>query len=137
MGILSDDNTPLNHSWIGRVMVLMRRHTPFIIASLLCLPFLVLLMLHLIVGAMIVANDYSPYFFHPPYFIYMPYVLGTCWLAMSPIISLTLLCFVSTSVVMAWFQKGKTRFEIVFTGIYSVVVLLYFGCLVWFLSKPS
>jgi hypothetical protein len=37
---------------------------------------------------------------------------------------------------MAWFQKGKTRFEIVCTVICSVVVLLYVGLVHWFLTKP-
>lgn len=41
--------------------------------------------------------------------------------------SLPVLVFVSIFIYRAWFQEGKTRFEIVCTGIYSVVILVYIG----------
>jgi len=111
-------------------MVPIRIRPPFAIASLLCLPLLVFLMLFLILMALIAANVRFPYYF------YMPGLLGMYWLVTSPIMSFIWLSLASTSVVMAWFQKGKTRFEIVCTVICSVVVLLYVGLVHWFLTKP-
>lgn len=102
-------------------MILKRKSMPFVIASLLFLPFLAFLVLNLIDWALIAAN------IHRPDFIEVPLFLGFFWLGVLTFMSLPVLVFVSIFIYRAWFQEGKTRFEVVFTSIYSVVILVYIG----------
>jgi len=113
-------------------MVPIRRHVPFISAGLFCLPLLIPLSLFLIVMVLVEANVRCPYYFH------MASLWGMFWFAVSPLFAFTWLALGSISVAMAWFQKGKTRLEIVYTGLCNAVVLLYIGLVVWLLwTKPS
>jgi len=107
------------------VMVLKRKSMPFIRASLLSLPFLAFLVFDLIEWALKAANV------HCPSFIDGSLIWGYVFLVDWTFISLPVLALVAVSVFMAWFQEGKTRFEIIFTGIYSVVILLYMGFVIW------
>ena len=104
--------------------MVIRRHIPFIITSALCLPFLLHILIFLVGTTLRAGNINCPNLYN---FLAIPFSLGIDWLIVSPIISLTLLTLISTSVVVAWFQKDKTRYEIAFDSIYSVVVLLYVG----------
>ena len=101
--------------------MLKRRRAPFIAASLLCLPFLAFLVLFLIAWALKVAN------IHCPDFIEGPLMLGFLWLGVYTFMSLPVLVFVSILIYRAWLQEGKTRFEIILTSFYSVVILVYIG----------
>lgn len=111
-------------------MVFKEKSTPFITASLLCSPLLLHFVIFLTGLALRGANVNCPRLYD---FLAAPYALGMNLLVALPIMSLTLLAIVSTSVVMAWLQKGKTQFQIVLTSIYSVVVLLCvrFAVLIW------
>jgi hypothetical protein len=105
----------------------MRRHLPFIIASLMCLPFLVYVLIFLLaltVKASALAVGWSEA---------LGYILivGFFWFSVCPAVTLAVLALVSTSVIAAWLQKTKTKMEIVFTGIYSVTMLLHIGYAIW------
>src|ERR1017187_6099732 len=102
-------------------MMLKRRRAPFIIASLLCLPFLAFPMLVLIDWDLKTANVSLPNCIEIPLF------WGLLLLSVWAFMWLPVLVFVSIFVYRAWFQEGKTRFESVCLGIYSVVILAYTG----------
>jgi hypothetical protein len=97
---------------VGRVMVLMKQHSPFFIATVFCLPFLVFFVLFLIVLTLNAADVHCVV-------IVDIFIDGLLPLTIWPIVSLSVLALVAIPVVTAWFQKGKTRAEIVFTGIYN------------------
>ena len=106
-------------------MVLKRKSMPFIRASLLSLPFLAFLVFDLIARALKLANVHCPVYIDDS--LFWGYVFLVDW----TFISLPVLALVAVSVFMAWFQEGKTRFEIIFTGIYSAVILLFLGFVIW------
>ena len=111
-------------------MVLKRKSMPFVIASLLCVPFLAFLVLVLIRLGL---SDNV----HCPDFIEVPFIWGCIWLGAWTFMSLPVLALVAVSVFVAWFQEGKTRFEIIFTGIYSVVISLYIGWVLYCLFSNA
>jgi len=61
----------------------------------------------------------------------MPLLFGL-FLTTFPGLGGFVLVIVSTSIVAVWLQKSKTRFEYVATSIYSIVILLHIGFVVWF-----
>jgi hypothetical protein len=99
-----------------------RKRVPFIIASLLCLPFLAFFVLVLIAYALaaVGVNNY-------PDFIGIPLLSGAFFIGAWTFISLPALALVSVFVVMAWFQKEKPKFETFLLAIYSVVLVLCIG----------
>jgi hypothetical protein len=99
----------------------MKRHLPFIIASLLCLPFVAAVLAYL---AMLALGGLS---LHCPDFIGKPVIYSFFWLTAWPVVVVPVLATVSASVVGAWLQKSKTGFECFGIAIYTVVMLLHIG----------
>ena len=66
-----------------------------------------------------------------PAFIAVPLLGWFFWVTPWPVVTVPVLALASASVVAAWLQKSKTRFESVATGVYSVVMLLHIGYVVW------
>jgi hypothetical protein len=110
---------------VSRVMVQIKRHTPFLIASLFCLPLLAFFVLFLTALALDAVDPHIGVFF------LNRMLPGLLLLSIWPSVSLSVLALVAIPVVTAWFQKGKTIGQIVFTSIYSVVILIYIGWLVY------
>jgi branched-subunit amino acid permease len=109
----------------------MKKHLPFITASVLCLPFCGLVVIYLVALAFKCADAAIPDV------LTIPLVHGLFLLSVFPLFALPILALVSVSVVVAWLQKAKTRFEVLFAGIYSVVMLLHLGFAIWCLvTKP-
>ena len=102
----------------------MKRHLPFIIASLLCLPFVAFVFAYL---TMLALGGLS---LRCPDFIAKPVVYALFWLTAWPVVVLPGLAIVSASVVGAWFQKSKTDRECLGVAIYTVVMLLHIGFVV-------
>jgi hypothetical protein len=99
----------------------MKRHLPFIIVTVLCLPFCVFIAIYLLA------------FISPsiPDVIGIPLLTGLYWLSRWPVIALLVLLPPTGSVVLVWFQSVKTRVEIIATGIYSVVIVLHICAALW------
>jgi hypothetical protein len=98
-----------------------KRHLPFIMASVLCLPFLLHLLAYLIVCAIPGRPDFMDVFV----------LYGALFVGGFRILSLPVLLLVSISVFAAWFQKVKTVVEIAFISIYSIVMLVDIGFVVF------
>jgi len=111
-------------------MTQFKNHLRFIVATALCLPFL----LHLL-GAM-TAWAMGAAHLHCPDFIVTPVIYGGIVLGAGQMLALPFVLLASVSVVASWFQKGKTSAEIVFTSIYSIVMLLDIGLMVYCLVNP-
>jgi len=109
----------------------MKRHLPFITASVLCLPFSVLVLIYLVALTFKCANASIPDI------LTIPIITGLFWISDWSLIELFILTLVSTSVVVALFQEGKTRIEVIFNSIYSVIMLVYLGLALWIhVTKP-
>jgi len=100
----------------------MKRRWPFIVTSLLCLPFVTALMTYLIVLPLK----------KPPLVIDRALLHTVFWLLTSPVGTPLLLALVSISIIASWFQKAKSKFEIVAMVLYSAVMVFYIGYVVWF-----
>jgi len=106
----------------------MKRHLPFIIASVLCLPFCAFVAIYLVVLACTGATGFVPEALAIPFNYGFQ---GLWWLSMYPLVGLPVLASVSVAVVAVWFQRAKTRLEIVLTSVYSIVMALYLGYELW------
>ena len=60
----------------------------------------------------------------------MPLIYALFWLTASPVVIAPVLALVSSSIIAAWLQKSKTRFEFIATSIYSIVMFLFIGYVV-------
>jgi putative Ca2+/H+ antiporter (TMEM165/GDT1 family) len=109
-------------SWLILSFDNMKRHLPFIVATVFCMPFLAVLLGYLIA---------LPFGHNCPEFITMPLICAFFWLTAWPVVVGPILGVVSASVVAAWFQRSKSRFEVIALGVYSVVMLLYIGNVAW------
>jgi hypothetical protein len=107
----------------------MKRRWPFIVASMLCLPFLVV---HLLLLILLAANLTKV---PCPALVVFGILYAGHWFQISPMVSWLVLALASISVIRAWFQKGKTQFEIVFTILYSVIMFNSIGLALWLLRS--
>jgi len=99
------------------------RRGSFVIATILCTPFLGVLIVYL---AALSLGDRCPHF------ITLPLLYAMVWLTGWLVVVAPILALVCASVLAGWLQKSKTRFELVATGIYSAVMLLHIGYVAWF-----
>jgi uncharacterized membrane protein len=54
-----------------------------------------------------------------------------CWLSLYPVMVLIVVVCVALCVAMAWFQKSKSKVEVISLSVYSAVMLFYFGLTLW------
>jgi hypothetical protein len=110
----------------------MKKHLPFVVASIQCFPFCAFAAVFLVAAVLRVVGVISPDA------ITVPLVRGLFLLSSWPASAALILLFPSTSLVAAWFQETKTRTEIALTSGYSIVITLHFGYVLWCLiAKPG
>lgn len=103
----------------------MKKHLRFIIASVLSLPCILILVIVLIALILKALSRECPDM------ILVPFLYECMWATTWPLTLLLFLAIVLISVLLAWFQKTKTQFEIVATSLYTAVVLLHVGYVLW------
>jgi hypothetical protein len=108
----------------------MKRHSRFIIATVLCLPFCAFIVIYLVALVLRPA--------HIPDLIGIPLLTGLYWLSQWPLIALLVLFPPTVSVILAWCQSLKAGAEIIATGIYSVVIALHICAALWcVVTRPA
>lgn len=109
----------------------MKRHLPFIIASLTCLPFCLFDLIVLLCFFMksIVAVV-------PPT-LERVLIYGCFLLSQWPGSALATLILASVLVIGAWRQKKKVKVELVFTSLYSLILILHAFYAIWcIITRP-
>jgi len=107
----------------------MKRHLPFLIATLLCFPFSAFAMLYLVA----VLGGFNDLPDSLQSVLYVGFIVLASW----PVVTLPVLAVASVSVVAAWLQKTKAGFEVVLISIYSFIMVLHLTFTVWCLvTKP-
>ena len=105
---------------------------PFLVASLLCAPFLA------VVTAYLIELTLSEFATVCPQPVDAVFLTGVFLISGFPVVSLTVLTFVSISVLAAWRQERKSTLELIATGAYSAVMLVCIAYAVWCLvTKPK
>ena len=109
----------------------MKRHLTFIIATVLCVPFCVLVALFLVALALKAVGVATPAF------VVIPLLHGFIWFSAWLELLLPVLGLVSISVVASWMQQTKTRLEIVLTGLYSAVLIFHLAYAIWCIATKQ
>jgi hypothetical protein len=103
----------------------MKVRLPFAVASFLCAPLLVVLVAYFtLVASRLLSVEYPGIAFGILFY-------AMVFLAVCPPASLTFLVIVSISLVAVWRQERKTRFELIASGIYGVLVIVSVVFVVW------
>ena len=109
----------------------MRRHWRFFIASLLCLPFVSMLLVYFVAWGVAELSPNYPDFLD---FLWAPLWFALYWLSQFPLTALAVLVLISISIIVAWLQESKSTSEIVTLSIYSVVTVLWILFVLWALA---
>jgi len=104
----------------------MKTHSRFIVASVLSVPLVALLILFL-VGALLAAITGDC-----PDIVAYPVLQSVWWVSEYGGLVFLFLAGVAGAIVAAWLQSPKTKVESAFLCLYSGVVALSFGYLLWY-----
>ena len=103
----------------------MKRHVPFIAASIWSLPLVVGLALYCV--AFLLAMLSVPV----PNMLGMAVINMVAFLTLWPPALYPGLALIGTLIVVAWYQPAKTRAEMVLLGLYTLALVIYTASIVW------
>jgi len=98
----------------------MKKHLLFIFSTLLCLPFVAVLVVYLFTFVIGI-----------PDVVIRPLLFIAMWVSSRPVVVLIIVGCVTICVAIAWFQKSKSRFEVASLYVYTIVMLFCFGLTLW------